>query len=195
MTGRLMTYRWWQVMMLTSDDNKWRWWREVMMVMMMITGDDYGMMPGNDDDRPVMMMMMMMMMMTGDDNNRWWWCSMTNSTRRSRSLPWSRRTLHRFSSGPSICIMYAGRHSTHRLRRNKTQPHIGPISICTKAVITIAIRLRHDYDTTIPRRIRLRRKWSKLRFDCDTTTTRLRRKIDMLIFCSRRMETGTRDTS
>jgi len=43
------------------------------------------------------------------------------------------------------------------------------------AYITIAIRLRQDYDTsytTIPRRIRLRRKWSKLRFDCDTTTTR-----------------------
>jgi len=45
-----------------------------------------------------------------------------------------------------------------------------------KAVITIAIRLWYDYDTTMPRRIRLRRKWSKLRFDCDTTTTRLRRK-------------------
>jgi len=44
-----------------------------------------------------------------------------------------------------------------------------------KAVITIAIPLRYDYDTTIPRRIRLRRKWSKLRFDCDTTTIRLRR--------------------
>ena len=28
---------------------------------------------------------------------------------------------------------------------------------------------------------------SQLRFDCDTTTTRLRRKIDMLIFCSRRI--------
>ena len=41
--------------------------------------------------------------------------------------------------------------------------------------ITIAIRLRYDYYTTIPRRIRLRRKWTKLRFDCDTTTIRLRR--------------------
>jgi len=28
---------------------------------------------------------------------------------------------------------------------------------------------------------------SQLRFHCDTTTTRLRRKIDMLIFCSRRI--------
>jgi len=28
---------------------------------------------------------------------------------------------------------------------------------------------------------------SQLRFDCDTTTTRLRRKNDMLIFCSRRI--------
>jgi len=28
---------------------------------------------------------------------------------------------------------------------------------------------------------------SQLRFDCDTTTTRLRRKNDMFIFCSRRM--------
>ena len=30
----------------------------------------------------------------------------------------------------------------------------------------------YNYDTTIPRRTRLRRKWSKLRFDCDTTTTK-----------------------
>ena len=40
---------------------------------------------------------------------------------------------------------------------------------------------------------------SQLRFDCDTTTTRLRRKIDMFIFCSRRIasngEAGARDTS
>ena len=35
----------------------------------------------------------------------------------------------------------------------------------------------------------------QLRFDYDTTTTRLRRKIDMFIFCSRRMEVGARDTS
>ena len=43
-----------------------------------------------------------------------------------------------------------------------------------KAYITIAIRLRYDYDTTIPRRIRLRRKWSKLRFAFDSTAIRLR---------------------
>jgi len=91
-----------------------------------------------------------------------------------------------------------------------------------KAVITIAIRLRYDYDTTT---IRLRRIGYKpncdsttirlryndttthstttevieisicVRFHCDTTTTRLRRKIDMFIFCSRRMEAGARDTS
>jgi len=40
---------------------------------------------------------------------------------------------------------------------------------------------------------------SQLQFDHDTTTTRLRRKIDMFIFfaCveSRRMEAGARDTS
>ena len=47
----------------------------------------------------------------------------------------------------------------------------------SKAVIIIAIRLRYDYDTTIPRRIRLRRKWSKLLFAFDSTTTRLRRKL------------------
>jgi len=35
---------------------------------------------------------------------------------------------------------------------------------------------------------------SQLRFDCDTTTTRLRRKMN-IIFCSRRMEAGARDTS
>ena len=45
----------------------------------------------------------------------------------------------------------------------------------TKAYITIAIQLRYDYDTTIPRRIRLQQKWSKLwfpLFDCDTTMTK-----------------------
>jgi len=36
---------------------------------------------------------------------------------------------------------------------------------------------------------------SQLRFDYDTTMTRLRRKIDMLIFCLRRMEAGACDTS
>jgi len=39
---------------------------------------------------------------------------------------------------------------------------------------------------------------SQLWFDYDTTTTRLRREIDMLIFArveSRRMEAGARDTS
>jgi len=36
---------------------------------------------------------------------------------------------------------------------------------------------------------------SQLRFDYDTTTTRLRREIDNFIFCSRRMEAGARDTS
>ena len=41
----------------------------------------------------------------------------------------------------------------------------------SKAVITIAIRLRYDYDTTIPRRIRLRQKWSKLRFAFDSRDT------------------------
>jgi len=58
--------------------------------------------------------------------------------------------------------------------------------------------LRFDYDTTIPRCIRLQQKWSKLRFDCDTTTTRLWRKIDTLIFALvelRRMKTGACDTS
>ena len=36
-----------------------------------------------------------------------------------------------------------------------------------------------------------------LRFDCDTTTTRLRRKIDMVIFArvETRKEAGARDTS
>jgi len=37
--------------------------------------------------------------------------------------------------------------------------------------------------------------WSQLRFDYDTTATRLRRKIDMFIVYSRWMEAGARDTS
>ena len=47
----------------------------------------------------------------------------------------------------------------------------------SKAYITTAIRLRYDYDTTIPRRIRLRRKWSKLRFAFDSTVIRLRHDV------------------
>jgi len=53
------------------------------------------------------------------------------------------------------------------------------VRLSSIAYITIAIRLRHDYDTTIPRRIRLQ---SKLRFAFDWTAIRLRRKIDMFIF-------------
>jgi len=35
------------------------------------------------------------------------------------------------------------------------------------------LQLRFDYDTTIPRRFRLRRKWSKLRYAFDSTAIRL----------------------
>jgi len=61
-------------------------------------------------------------------------------------------------------------HYVRTLRRHATQAdlrsgqgeghgHRGRHDKVSKAVITIiAIRLRHDYDTTIPRRIRLRRK-------------------------------------
>jgi len=54
---------------------------------------------------------------------------------------------------------------------------------CNLHAVTDPLSLYHNYDstttrlrydrTTIPRRIRLRRKLSKLRFDCDTTTIRL----------------------
>jgi len=71
-----------------------------------------------------------------------------------------------------------------------------------KAVITIAIRLRYDYDTTIRYDTTTHSTTSEvveiticMQFDCETTTTRLRRKTDMLIFCSRRMEAGARYTS
>jgi len=74
--------------------------------------------------------------------------------------------------------------------------------VAAKAYITFAIRLRYDYDTTIPRRIRLRRKWSKLRFAFDSTAIRLRQDYDEKLTCSffvrvewRRMEAGARDTS
>jgi len=57
----------------------------------------------------------------------------------------------------------------------------------TQAVITIAIQLRQDYDTsytTISQRIRLRRYV----FDCDTTTIRLRRIARLLPFDTIRRE-------
>jgi len=53
-----------------------------------------------------------------------------------------------------------------------------------KAYITITIRLRHDYDTKIPRRIRLRWKWSKLRFAFDSTVIRLRHDYNEKLTCS-----------
>ena len=56
--------------------------------------------------------------------------------------------------------------------------------VATKAYITIAIRLRYDYGTTIPRRIRLRRKWSKLRFVFDSTAIGLRHNYDEKLTCS-----------
>jgi len=70
---------------------------------------------------------------------------------------------------------------------------------CSKAYITIAIRLRYNCNMTIARRIRLQisdRNYDLRLFDCDTTriTTRLQQKIDMFIFCSRRMEAGVCDT-
>jgi len=63
-------------------------------------------------------------------------------------------------------------------------------------------QLRFDYDTTIPRRIRLRRKWSKLRCAFDSTAIRLQYNWDEKLTCSffvrvesRRKEAGARDTS
>ena len=82
----------------------------------------------------------------------------------------------------SLSLFYSWRHrhtQTHTIRWFQR-----------KAVITIAIRLRYDYDTTMPRRIRLRRKWSKLRYAFDSTAIRLRYDYDeklTFIFCSRRI--------
>jgi len=50
---------------------------------------------------------------------------------------------------------------------NLGTPYLKPIS-----------QLRFDYDTMTPRRIRLRRKWSKLRFAFDSTGMRLRHDYD-----------------
>ena len=55
------------------------------------------------------------------------------------------------------------------------------------------IRLRYDDTTTQSTTTEVIEITICVRFDCDTTTTRLRRKIDMFIFCSRRMEAGARD--
>ena len=57
------------------------------------------------------------------------------------------------------------------------------------------IRLQYDDTTTHSTTKEVIEIMICVRFDCDTTTTRLRRKIDMFIFCSRRMETGAHDTS
>jgi len=91
----------------------------------------------------------------------------------------------------------------HRHRRCRQRHHHRFNDIFCRAYITIAIRLQYDYDTTIPRRIRLRRKWPKLRFAFDSTAMRLRHDYDEKMTCSfffarvesRRMEAGARDTS
>ena len=66
------------------------------------------------------------------------------------------------------------------------------------AYITIAIRLRYDDTTTHSTTTEVIEITICVRFDCGTTTTRLRRKIDMFIFACvelRRMEAGAHDTS
>ena len=56
------------------------------------------------------------------------------------------------------------------------------------------MRLRYDDTTTHSTTTEVIEITICVRFDCDATTTRLRRKIDMFIL-PRRMETGARDTS
>jgi len=51
-----------------------------------------------------------------------------------------------------------------------------------KAYITIAIRLRYDDTTTHSTTTKVIEITIRVRFDCDTATIRLRRKIDMFIF-------------
>jgi len=79
---------------------------------------------------------------------------------------------------------------------------ISALSTVIKAYITIAIRLRHDYDTMIPQRTQLWWKWLKLRLALNSTAIRLRHDYDEKLTCpvfarvaSCRMESGTRDTS
>jgi len=56
-------------------------------------------------------------------------------------------------------------------------------------------RLRYDDITTHSTTTKLIEITTCVRFDCDTTTIRLRRKNDMPIFCSRRMEQTRGQTS
>ena len=81
------------------------------------------------------------------------------------------------------------------ISRTSSTPSVGKAYITT----AINIRLRYDYDTTIPRRIRLRQKWSKLRYAFDSTAIRLWYNYDekwtCSFFCSRRMEAGPSDAS
>jgi len=53
-------------------------------------------------------------------------------------------------------------------------------------------QLFFDCDMMIPRRTRLQRKWSKLRYAFDSTAIRRRRKTDMFLFCS--CQIGSRRT-
>jgi len=74
--------------------------------------------------------------------------------------------------------------------------HAHPLSlyhICDSTTI----RLRSDDTTTHSTTTEVIEITICVRFDCNTTTTRLRRKIDMFIFCSRRIASNgsRRDTS
>ena len=60
---------------------------------------------------------------------------------------------------------------------------------------SITIRLRYDDTMTHSTTTVVIEITICVRFDCETTTTRLRRKIDMLFFACVELEAGARDTS
>jgi len=72
---------------------------------------------------------------------------------------------------------------------------IKPTSVYHNNYDSTTIRLRYDDATTQSTTAEVIETTICIRFDCDTTTTRLRRNIDMLIFCSLRVKAGARDTS
>ena len=77
-------------------------------------------------------------------------------------------------------------HSTHHLA---TPQHLRfnffNFGALTNFLHYITLRQRYDDTTTHSTTREVIEITICVRFDCDTTTTRLRRKIDMFIFCSR----------
>jgi len=97
----------------------------------------------------------------------------------------------RVRAGAILAQKNSGRHCPISPFMITESQKITALSTLSQAYMTIAIRLRYDYDatdtTTHSTTTEVIEITIYVRFHCDTTTTRLRRKTEMFTFCSRRI--------